>query len=125
MLHDLIIVGAGPAGLSTAIHLQHIVPELAKRTLIIEKARHPRPKLCAGGLLLRLALMNMSSPVYQTFVMERVDASARATVASLVSMSKRQYNLQNPWIDIHSGVFSRTRRKKPGVCNSRSSKYVK
>ncbi|MEW6715946.1 MAG: MFS transporter [Chloroflexota bacterium] len=35
----------------------------------------------------RLALMNMSSPVYQTFVMERVEPSARATVASLVSMS--------------------------------------
>jgi MFS family permease len=34
----------------------------------------------------RLALMNMSNPIYQTFVMERVDASARATVASLVSM---------------------------------------
>jgi MFS family permease len=35
----------------------------------------------------RVALMNMSGPVYQTFVMERVDPSARATVASLVSMS--------------------------------------
>jgi MFS family permease len=35
----------------------------------------------------RLALMNMSGPVYETFVMEKVDASARATVASLVSMS--------------------------------------
>ncbi len=35
----------------------------------------------------RLALMNMSSPVYQTFVMEHVDPSARAMVASLVSMS--------------------------------------
>jgi MFS family permease len=31
--------------------------------------------------------MNMSGPVYQTFVMEQVDASARATIASLVSMS--------------------------------------
>jgi MFS family permease len=35
----------------------------------------------------RLALMNMSSPVYQTFVMERVEPEARATVASLVSMA--------------------------------------
>ena len=31
--------------------------------------------------------MNMSSPVYQTFVMEHVEPSARATVASLVSMA--------------------------------------
>jgi MFS family permease len=29
----------------------------------------------------------MSGPVYQTFVMENVEESARATVASLVSMS--------------------------------------
>jgi len=36
---------------------------------------------------IRLALMNMSGPVYQTFVMEHVDPSARATVASLVSMA--------------------------------------
>jgi MFS family permease len=43
--------------------------------------------LSAAAYFFRLALMNMSSPVYQTFVMERVDNSARATVASLVSMS--------------------------------------
>ncbi len=41
----------------------------------------------AATFYIRLALMNMSSPVYQTFVMERVEPSARATVASLVSMS--------------------------------------
>ncbi len=35
----------------------------------------------------RIALMNMSTPVYQTFVMEKVDPEARATVASLVSMA--------------------------------------
>ena len=35
----------------------------------------------------RVALMNMSGPVYQTFVMEHVDPSSRATVASLVNMA--------------------------------------
>ncbi|HEB64246.1 MAG TPA: MFS transporter [Chloroflexi bacterium] len=43
--------------------------------------------LSAGAYYVRLALMNMSGPVYQTFVMEHVEADARATVASLVSMS--------------------------------------
>ncbi len=43
--------------------------------------------LSVVAYLVRVALMNMSSPIYQTFVMERVDASARATVASLVAMS--------------------------------------
>lgn len=41
----------------------------------------------AATYYVRLALMNMSSPVYQTFVMERVEPSARATIASLTSMA--------------------------------------
>lgn len=48
---DLLILGAGPAGLSAALHLARHAPDLAARTLVIEKARHPRPKVCAGGLL--------------------------------------------------------------------------
>jgi MFS family permease len=43
--------------------------------------------LSAASYYVRLALMNMSQPVYQTFVMENVEPSSRATVASLVSMS--------------------------------------
>lgn len=48
--HDVIIVGAGPAGASTALHLAKRAPEILARTLILERDRHPRPKLCAGGL---------------------------------------------------------------------------
>jgi MFS family permease len=43
--------------------------------------------MSAIAYYIRLALMNMSGPVYQTFVMEHVEPSARATVASLVSMA--------------------------------------
>ena len=50
-VYNLIIVGAGPAGISTALHLAKIAPEMVKRTLILEKERHPRPKLCGGGLM--------------------------------------------------------------------------
>jgi flavin-dependent dehydrogenase len=49
--YDVIIVGAGPAGISTALHLAKMAPDLIPRTLILEKARHPRHKLCGGGLL--------------------------------------------------------------------------
>lgn len=48
--HDLIIVGAGPAGSATALHLAKRSPALAERTLILERERHPRQKLCCGGL---------------------------------------------------------------------------
>ncbi|KAA3665285.1 MAG: MFS transporter [Chloroflexi bacterium] len=43
--------------------------------------------LSATAYLVRQALMNMSNPVYEAFVMENVDEEARATVASLTSMS--------------------------------------
>ena len=49
--YDIIIVGAGPAGISTALHLAQIAPHLIHRTMLLEKARHPRKKLCGGGIL--------------------------------------------------------------------------
>lgn len=49
---DIVIAGAGPAGLSTWLHLHRHAPELAKRSLLIEKAVHPRDKLCGGGVTL-------------------------------------------------------------------------
>jgi MFS family permease len=44
-------------------------------------------QLSAFAYLVRLALMNMSNPIYQAFVMEHVEPEARATVASMTSMS--------------------------------------
>ena len=52
MEHDIIIIGGGPSGLSTALHIARDFPALAPRILILEKARYPRSKLCAGGLVL-------------------------------------------------------------------------
>jgi flavin-dependent dehydrogenase len=47
---DLIVVGGGPAGISTALHVAHFAPGLAERTLVLEKARYPREKYCAGAI---------------------------------------------------------------------------
>ncbi len=46
----IVIVGAGPAGLTTALRLLAQAPALADRVLVLEKARFPRDKICAGGL---------------------------------------------------------------------------
>ena len=48
---DILIIGGGPGGLSTALHIARDFPHLTPRILILEKARYPRPKLCAGGLV--------------------------------------------------------------------------
>ena len=47
---EVIIVGGGPAGLSTALHLVQQDPAWAGRVLVLEKAHYPRAKLCGGGI---------------------------------------------------------------------------
>nr|MDT0657742.1 geranylgeranyl reductase family protein [Micromonospora sp. DSM 115978] len=44
---DVVVVGAGPAGLSAA----HAAAQAGARTLVLERAEHPRYKTCGGGLI--------------------------------------------------------------------------
>lgn len=48
--YDIMIVGGGPAGISTWLHLQKIHPILASKAVVIEKEKYPRDKLCGGAL---------------------------------------------------------------------------
>ncbi|MGJ3239686.1 MAG: FAD-dependent monooxygenase [Anaerolineae bacterium] len=48
--HPIIIIGGGPAGLATALHLKQQTPELARDLVILEAKEYPRPKLCGGGI---------------------------------------------------------------------------
>ena len=57
MNHDVIIVGAGPAGTSAAYRLV----QAGLRVLLLDRTAFPRPKPCAGGLTLKsLKLMPYS-----------------------------------------------------------------
>ena len=47
---DLIVVGGGPAGISTALHVADSAPAAISRILVLEKARYPREKYCAGAV---------------------------------------------------------------------------
>lgn len=47
----VIIVGSGPAGAATALRLARRDPALAGEIVLLEKQRHPRHKICAGGVI--------------------------------------------------------------------------
>jgi menaquinone-9 beta-reductase len=47
---DVLIIGSGPSGISTALHMVHNNREWAERIVVVDKAVHPREKLCGGGI---------------------------------------------------------------------------
>lgn len=47
---DVLVVGAGPAGTSTALNLAKRDPTWARRVMLVDAAIHPRDKLCGGGV---------------------------------------------------------------------------
>jgi menaquinone-9 beta-reductase len=61
----VLIAGTGPAGLATALYLLRRRPELRGQVFALERARHPRPKVCAGGLIPKtmLALAELGLPL--------------------------------------------------------------
>ncbi|MDB4980389.1 MAG: Monooxygenase family protein, partial [Myxococcales bacterium] len=48
--HDVIVSGAGPAGVATAVALVRADASLSGRVVCLDKARFPRGKPCGGGL---------------------------------------------------------------------------
>lgn len=50
MHYEVVIAGAGPAGVSTALALLRRDPSLRGRVLVLDRAKFPREKPCGGGL---------------------------------------------------------------------------
>lgn len=47
---DVVIVGGGPGGVSTALFAAAEDPAMVDRIVVIERGRYPREKICAGAL---------------------------------------------------------------------------
>ncbi len=67
----------------------------------------------------RVILMNMSSPVYQTFVMEQVNSESRAMVASLNSMVSSFGRAFSPtisgWMQVSYGFGPPSSERSPCI----------
>jgi flavin-dependent dehydrogenase len=74
--YDVIVVGSGPAGISTAIHLTRLVPSIGNRLIVLEKENHPRKKICGGGI-----------SAYADYWLERL--GIKMTIASLTVQRTR------------------------------------
>src|SRR5438128_12052221 len=70
---DGVIVGAGPAGAATALGVVARAHALAARSVMLEKARHPRDKTCAGGVIPKAVRLLESLDVSLAVPEARVD----------------------------------------------------
>jgi flavin-dependent dehydrogenase len=81
---EVIIVGAGPAGSATALRLAALHPARAAGAMLLEKARHPRDKTCAGGVIPKASALLAELGVAFDVPQARVDvAGVRVPGASL------------------------------------------
>jgi menaquinone-9 beta-reductase len=84
---DVAIVGGGPAGTSTALFLSRVEGIRPSRIVMLEKAKHPREKPCAGALsawgleALGRAGLGVSVPAVTMRGLRILDGSASGTHA--------------------------------------------
>jgi len=108
-----IIVGSGPAGAATALAFAARAPELAAQTLLLEKARHPRDKTCAGGVIPKALRLLDELGVAFTVPHVRIDAAAVAVPGKRVDVlaadlcrvvRRREFDAHLAWTARDRGV---------------------
>jgi flavin-dependent dehydrogenase len=83
----VVIVGSGPAGAATALRLAARAPDVAARTVVLDKARHPRDKTCAGGVIPRAVALLETLGVPFAVPHARVDRAGVAVPARAVALA--------------------------------------
>jgi len=86
-MHDVIVVGAGPAGATAARHCA----ALGLKTLLIEKEKLPRDKPCAGGLTLA-AVKELGFPLPDEII-ERKCRGFRVTYGNRTTIVAFNYSV--------------------------------
>src|SRR6516164_5075271 len=86
----VVIVGAGPAGSATALRLAALAPEVAARSVLLEKSRHPREKTCAGGVIPKAGRVLESLGVPLDVPQARVDRAAVSVPGRRVGVEGRE-----------------------------------
>jgi len=81
---DVAVVGAGPGGLAAA----HTAASAGARTIVLERAQHPRYKTCGGGLI----------GTSLTIAASRIKVPARDTVAAITFTNdgRRAFTKRSP-----------------------------
>jgi len=99
--YDVIIVGSGPAGISTAIHLIKLIPSIRNRLIVLEKESHPRKKICGGGI-----------SVYADYWLQRL--GIQMTIASLTVKKTRIVLDQGGYVEycLDSGGLRTVKREE-------------
>lgn len=93
-LWDVAVIGAGPGGLAAA----HAAASAGARTIVLERAEHPRYKTCGGGLI--GTSLAVADP--------RITVPARDTVAAITftANGRRAFTRRSP----HRPVLTMVRR---------------
>jgi flavin-dependent dehydrogenase len=112
---QVVIVGSGPAGAATALRLAARDPAVAARTVVLDKARHPRDKTCAGGVIPKAVRLLDELGVPLAVPHARVDAARVAvpTVAAALDVPgddlcrvvrRREFDARLAWAARDRGI---------------------